>query len=193
MASPPSCHRQQKHVQFSPSKENEIYWIQRRNSQKLPVRTEALLNRIAIILLLIRKQREELQVLETIESKLSIRCDELIQECERAGLLRVLDARKVRISTEALLYHLDQDIGNMREDTVRLKSEMQQMLTLTAQRLRDQEAGKENNNLAFSKRISDLKDLFMMQVRSAFESEGLRTRAHISFPESANEHTARCA
>lgn len=104
---PTSCHRQHKQVQFSPLEENEVYWIQQRNSQKLPVRTEALLNRIAIILLLIQKQREELQVLGRVESELIIRCDELIHECERAGMVSVLDAQKARISLEALLHHLD--------------------------------------------------------------------------------------
>lgn len=192
MSSPTSCHRRHKHVQFSLSEENQVYWIQRRGSQKLPVRTEGLLNHIAIILLLIQKQREELQVLGKVESELNIRCNELIHECERAGLVRLLDAEKAKISLEARLYRLNEDIGTMCKDTLQLKRTMKELLSTASQRLRDQDAANENNELVFSKRIFDLKDVFMMQIRSAFASEELRARAHISSPES-NERTARCA
>lgn len=168
--------KQQKHVQFSPSNKNQIYWIQRRDSQRLSVRTEAVLNRIAIIQLQIQKKRDELQLLEKFESKLIIQCD----------------AEKIRISLEERIHQFDQDIETMRNDTMHFKSETKQMLAVVAQRLQDQDAVKVKNISVFSKRSLDFMELLLLQVGSVFSSEGSRTRAHISSPES-KEPTARCA
>lgn len=171
--------KQEKHVQFSPSNKNQVYWIQRRDSQRLSIRTEAVLNRMAIIQLQIQKQREELQVLEKIESKLISRCH----------------AENIRLLLEARIHALDQDIWTMRQDMMHFQNETTQLLDLAAtqKRLRDQDAiVKEENHpaLVFSKTRLEL---LLIQLGSAFASEESSTRAaHMSSTES-KEPTARCA
>lgn len=169
--------KQQKHVQFSPSNKNQVYWIQRRDSQRVSVRTEAVLNRIAIMQSQIQKKRDELHILEKFESKLIIQCD----------------AEKARLSLEKRIHQFDHDIETMRNDTMHLKSETKQMLAVVALRLRDQDAAKVKNISVLSKRSLDLMDFLLLQVGSVFSSEGgSRTRPHMSSPES-KEPTARCA
>jgi hypothetical protein len=194
VSSPTSNDQEHKRVRFLSSNENQVYWIQRRDSQKLSIRTEALLNRIAITQQLIQNLREEMNVLGKVESELNTRNDQFLVECANAGLGTALDAQAVRSVLDSRLYHLDLDIEHMLEDTLQLKEETKRLLASTAQTLRNQQTIARCRRLVLSKRSLDVLESLLMEhehLRASGRVYGSKA-THTLSPES-EEATARCA
>ncbi|KAI2506146.1 hypothetical protein MHU86_8281 [Fragilaria crotonensis] len=194
MSSPKSNNHEHKRVKFTSSSENQIYWIQRRDSQKLSVRTEAALNRIAIMQQLIQNLREEINVLEKIESEISSQYDEFLDEYVDTELVAAIDAKTVRYVLHSRLYHLDEDIRTMIEDTLKVKRETKQLLALTTQKLRNQQTTSGHHRLVLSKRSLDvLESLLMEHEHPRAPGAIYGSNVTLMSPPETLEPTARCA
>ena len=178
-----------KQTRFCASKENTEYWIQRRDSQKLSVRTEAVLNRIALTQEQIREEYEEF---ERLGSELNDRLREsLAAERLHPELVDVLDAKEIISALKAQSQRLEERIEFMRIDTLRLKSGTLQMLDLAKHELREPQVSTANQWSVLSRsRLEVFESLWIPATATSYRGESILTQIS---PLEATEPTARCA